>query len=1251
MNLSICSYNVRGLGNKTKREKIFEWFKTKNFALCLLQETHSGEGTHSKWKDEWANDAFFCGQSNNSEGIGILMNKNLSYTIQKYNEIVSGRIQALELVINEKELTIINLYGPNNDNDNLFKTLIEYMQENNEKTFIIGGDFNTVLNESLDKKNGRAHSHKLCRRKINDMIDSFNLIDIWRDMHPMEKEYTWHSSHKPPIFCRLDYFLISDNLRNSTVSCNHNISYKSDHSPVSLNIDLLNLTRGPGYFKLNNSLLLEADYQEIIKSKINEMVSFNKESNPNTLWELIKGTVRNETIKYASNKQKNTKKQESTITKEIQTLNKQLTEANDTNRIETIRNELNEKNYELENITDTKLNGLILRSKANMVENNEKNSKYFASLEKKRSENKTLTRLRINDTINTNQKEILQETELYYKKLYDKKETQHSRFDFFDDSVQKLNETEKQTCEGQITDEECTKALKDMQNNKSPGSDGITVEFYKIFWKTIKQYYIKSINYSFESGSLTELQKQSIITLIPKHNKDITTLDNWRPISLLNVDYKMATKVIANRVKNVITKIIDHSQTGFIKGRYIGENIRLLFEIIDKAEEENKPGLIFFSDFEKAFDSIDHSYMKKCLKHFNFGNSFIKWVELFYSDAKGCVTNNGFLSNFFSIKRGVRQGCPLSPYLFIICIELLSHKIKSSQDIKGIYIMNKEFKSSLFADDASFLLDGSLKSFETLIMILDNFYCVSGLKLNAKKCQVLRIGSMKNSHIIHLKQRKFQWSSTEANALGMTFTTDKLLTFQTNLESKIKHFESCLKQWQHRKLTLTGKVTVIKNYALPKLIYVLTSLPNPSMQIIKRIERQMFEFIWDGKPEKIKRNILINNYDAGGLKMIDLETFIKSLKITWIKRFIESDENGILNKIYMNKLNPYGGKLLFECNYSTKDADVFADGNTFLKDVLTSWASCISKPAIVSYRNEILWNNNYIRAGGRTIMYKNWYHNGIKYLKDIYDDASKTIYSFDRLQELYQLPRTEFLNYLSLIQSIPRRWKTNLQHENVNTPMAPLTINQTIKAKQTNKFVYNLLLAKKPKAESKSEQKWTEQFQDSNLNWKNIYKNRLIATKEIKLQNFQYKFLMRIIPSNSFLLKCNIATSALCDFCTMEIESINHLFWECLYVQQFWTETSNFLKDYNVDISFSLKTVFFGITQQINNPNIQVKNFIILLAKYFIFRSKCQKIPLSSVHFKSYLRQRLKIEKHIYLIKDNLTQFEKKWHSFNALLD
>ena len=231
-----------------------------------------------------------------------------------------------------------------------------------------------------------------------------------------------------------------------------------------------------------------------------------------------------------------------------------------------------------------------------------------------------------------------------------------------------------------------------------------------------------------------------------------------------------------------------------------------------------------------------------------------------------------------SLFGGVCQGCPLSTYLFIICIELLWHKISTTEDIKGIFFTNIEFKKSLFADDASFILDGSFKSFQTLIDILDNFSYISGLKINAIKGQVLRIGSMTQSNVVYLKDRKFQWSSTEARSLGMTFGTNKENIFLANLEPKIKLFEKCLKQWQHRKLPLMRKITVKKSYALPKLVYVLSSLPDPNKQTIKRTETIMYDFLWDSKPAKIKREILTMDYEKRGLKMIDLETFIKFLK-------------------------------------------------------------------------------------------------------------------------------------------------------------------------------------------------------------------------------------------------------------------------------------------------------------------------------------------------------------------------------------
>jgi hypothetical protein len=160
--------------------------------------------------------------------------------------------------------------------------------------------------------------------------------------------------------------------------------------------------------------------------------------------------------------------------------------------------------------------------------------------------------------------------------------------------------------------------------------------------------------------------RKGIITLIHKgKNQSRELLSNWRPITLTNVDYKIATKALAIRVQQIIYKIVDPDQTGYIKGRYIGGNARLIEDVLRYTETENLAGAIMFLDFSKAFDSIDKGYMIATLKLLNFGPSFIKWVETLYNDIESCIFHNGHVSAFFSIEKGVRQGCPYLHYYLL----------------------------------------------------------------------------------------------------------------------------------------------------------------------------------------------------------------------------------------------------------------------------------------------------------------------------------------------------------------------------------------------------------------------------------------------------------------------------------------------------------------------------------------------------------------------------------------------------------
>ena len=192
-----------------------------------------------------------------------------------------------------------------------------------------------------------------------------------------------------------------------------------------------------------------------------------------------------------------------------------------------------------------------------------------------------------------------------------------------------LSEEMSSSCEGKIASDECLLALKEFENGKSPGSDGFTAEFYKFFWKELSENLTSSLNHAFEKGELSICQRRGIISLLPKKSKPTNNLNNLRPISLLNTDYKIATRVLARRLERVLPFIINPDQTGYIKGRYIGENIRLISDLIDYTKQKNIPGIAIFLDFRKAFDSVEWDYIAKVLDVFKFGEDFKRWVKVF----------------------------------------------------------------------------------------------------------------------------------------------------------------------------------------------------------------------------------------------------------------------------------------------------------------------------------------------------------------------------------------------------------------------------------------------------------------------------------------------------------------------------------------------------------------------------------------------------------------------------------------------
>ena len=255
-------------------------------------------------------------------------------------------------------------------------------------------------------------------------------------------------------------------------------------------------------------------------------------------------------------------------------------------------------------------------------------------------------------------------------------------------NIPKISEESQQICDKTIDFDEVCKTVDGLANNKSPGMDGIPVEFYKKFWNQIGEYVYDSFIQAFDKGELSDSQRKGVINLIPKKDKDLTNLKSWRPLSILNTDYKIIAKVLSYRLKTGLMDIINPDQIGYMQNRYCGENVNLIADVIDYCKCKNVSCIIFLADFEKAFDTVKWSFIKKLLHKYGFGRNFQRWISVLYNQTESCVTNNGYLSPYFKLGRGIRQGCPVSALLFLLVAEVVAIVLHEAKMLK-VYMLNK----------------------------------------------------------------------------------------------------------------------------------------------------------------------------------------------------------------------------------------------------------------------------------------------------------------------------------------------------------------------------------------------------------------------------------------------------------------------------------------------------------------------------------------------------------------------------------
>ena len=1146
-NLHCVSLNVRGLrGNK--RHTIFKWLNDKKVDVCLLQETFCTASFSNVFDKNWKGKIIHS-YSNTSHGRGVcmLLRKDLECTIIDTTTDDQGRFILVNMKINNCGYTICNVYCPNNvakriEFLNEAMSLIE-IKAQFPKSMIVAGDFNCVVDEQdkvsteLDRS---SHTLKTFKSKSD-------LVDSWRHTNDNCIEYTYIDPSPRGRNSRIDYIFLSTSLTSMIESSNRSQVPTPDHKCVITHLKVNTKKRGKGFWKLNGSILAHEEYEnEMITLFQNIDDEYGGIANKIVLWDYIKIRVKQTSIAYcvknAAKKRDKTKELENKLDEvdKLLAISPNEEHTAERNRLKT----------ELDNHYLDKAKGYQIRSRAKWVQEGERSSKYFFSLEQSRQSRNCIDQLtdENGDTYQSDP-EILKEINKYYNDLYHSSQPLMSDIDKYLGSIsntdrKQLSDADKLVCEGPITLDECTRALKHMKGNKSPGIDGISIEFYTKFWSKLGPKLVEAFNGGYDRGMLSDSQKKSVITLIFKSG-DLADLSNYRPISVTNIDYKILAMVLANRLQNVIGSLINTDQSAYLKNRLMANNIRLVNDIIELFDRNDNSGMLLSIDFRKAFDTVEHSFLFKILEWYGFGNSFIRWILTMYNSPTACVKNNGHLCDDFSLSRGIRQGCPLSSLLFNLSVEILAMKIRQDESIKGFHFGNhsKAITISQYADDTILFLNDENETMYALDMVAD-FGLVSGLKLNRQKCEGYWLGREKDRQN-NCTQFGIKWPN-QIKYLGIYAGYNTELNDKKNWENRISRIKQILDSWKARELSIFGRIQVIKSLAISQITLPATTLSVPE-NIVSRLNSILFKFLWQTS-EKIKRVKLVQSIKNGGLSMIDVESYIESIKASWICRIkaanLKEDSWAQIPMYYFRN----AGIELQNMNYNFDDTVKFPE----LDDLPKFYRECFrsynkakvlhSDDFKLNIYNQYIWGNKFVcKKVGRkknVLHFRNWIRSGIRKISDIrFTDGvldegimyTKIVHKQNIYSELLTLKRA-LLPYKELLKA----------NQHIITPDD--NANTIIKSKQ----FYQLILAQNTENHPDLSNFLSEHAPNSNQG--DIFTRKVSREKEIKLKEFNFKLLHGILPCNVNLKTWRIKDDNSCDLCNLP-QTLEHLLYKCAYVQ------------------------------------------------------------------------------------------------------
>ena len=1222
VSIKIVSLNVRGLQSKNKRANVFRYLKELNVDMYSLYETHITKDDVKLWSGEWGSPIFAAPHKSNSAGVIILFNRKRVIQICDMVCDHMGQYIAALMSVNDYQFAYACLHAPNTEAKSFLQEVIGCLQSFEVNDMFVIGDFNCVLNTKLDRTS-KVEYNAEAAAYLHDIIDKYEMQDVWRVRNPDEKVFSWNRDH-PYTASRIDFMLCNNGLINKCVDIMYQGTFFSDHKALICELKVSNENRGEGYWKFNESLLNDELFVQTVKDIIIQAHVKYQHANIFDKWERLKYDIQIFAKKYGREKSvKNRHEFEKLMYVQNELTSKR--EADPENQF--VAMALHETEKKIKEYVEERAKAAHFRSRARWDREGEKPTKYYLALERSNFHRKTLTSIQNADgRLVSGSNDILGVQKDFYEQLYNASTVK--LFNLTNNTEVKVAERDLDKLNQCITYNEMDRAVKKLKKGKTPGGDGLTAEFYCFFWTEIKHILYQVFEYALECQQLPMSARRGIISLIPKKNRNLLLVKNWRPLTMLNLDYKILANILSERIKRVLNYIISDDQTGFMAGRHIASTIRKVIDFAELGQLMDTPGYIINADFEKCFDLITYQGINGSLRFFGFPDRYIMYVNLLLNNFESCVTNNGYFSEYFPVTRSCHQGCPLACNLMLLCGEVLAIHIRTNKNIIPYQIGELRQAICQYADDTQTLSKNDATSVTEIVNVFEVMQENIGLKVNYEKTVVHMIGDCNPVEV----GKPFVWERSPPSLLGIEGSN-----VQLQYEAVIEKARSVLLSWSSRQTTVIGKVLVVNTLIASMFVYVMQTLPTPNMSFFDTFLGMIHKYLWQGsKLAKIPMGLLQSKKKWGGLQLVDIKLKDQSLKIPWILR------NDMHSKRMLQMVMPASlGDKFLDCNLKGKHVNIFLKNKStpFWQDVMVAWFSFMYKPQLYTLNEikmQLIWCNLHILVGDRPLYNAKGIDAGLLYIYQLYE-SGQTL-SEEKVNAYCISP----FQYNQILSALPTEWKEacKVQSE-VTHIMSP---RERLKDKpRLSSYVYNELVENRICYFMKMLERVSKKVPVTMSEYQEAFLGINQISNITKYRDFQYRLLVLDVHANDRLYHWKIKSSQKCDWCDKKQDWV-HMLFLCSYLRNFWHSLRNFVETcVNVDareLNWQLKYVFLN---RVHNSYKDIVNFIVLAAKRYIFVSKCLKEPVKFDVFVKTFDMLQVSEKYNSIISGGEIKHRRKW--------